>query len=137
MEVLACRECRRLFNYLSGPQICTGCKEKLEGKFEEVKEYLEDHPGAGLMQVLEACKVKKTYVTQWMKEGRIELEDCLEMVARCDRCGSPIPEGSFCNKCKREFVFKWNELEAQDNQPEEAEEKDRNTPRMRFGRRAE
>lgn len=136
MEVVACRECRRLFNYLSGPKICLGCKEKLEKKFEEVKKYLEDHPGAGMMRILEECEVKKTYITQWMKEGRIEIEDCIEMAARCDRCGRPIPEGAFCDKCKTEFVFKWNalEMEAQENQSEESEEKEKNTPRMRFGR---
>ena len=26
MEVRTCRQCKRLFNYLSGPSICPGCK---------------------------------------------------------------------------------------------------------------
>ena len=30
MEVMNCRNCKRLFNYITGPMICPACKDKLE-----------------------------------------------------------------------------------------------------------
>ena len=33
MEVMNCRNCKRLFNYITGPMICPACKDKLEKKF--------------------------------------------------------------------------------------------------------
>ena len=38
MDVRSCKSCKRLFNYLSGPVICSACVEKLEEKFKEVQE---------------------------------------------------------------------------------------------------
>ena len=45
MEVRTCKQCKRLFNYLSGPPICPGCKAKIEQKFQEVKRSEERRVG--------------------------------------------------------------------------------------------
>ena len=46
MDVRNCRGCGRLFNYLQGPHLCPACMQKLEEKFSQVKDYLEDNPHA-------------------------------------------------------------------------------------------
>ena len=46
MDVRNCKMCGRLFNVLNNERICPACQKKLEDKFHEVKEYLEEHPGA-------------------------------------------------------------------------------------------
>ncbi len=43
MDVRNCRQCGRLFNYLSGPQICPGAEMLLEEKFQQVKEYVRSN----------------------------------------------------------------------------------------------
>ena len=40
--------CGRLFNVLNNERICPACQKKLEDKFHEVKEYLEEHPVASV-----------------------------------------------------------------------------------------
>ena len=40
MNARNCRKCGKLFNYVSGPPICMACREALEKKFQEVKEYI-------------------------------------------------------------------------------------------------
>lgn len=44
MEVMNCRNCKRLFNYITGPMICPACKDKLEKKFGEVKQFIRENP---------------------------------------------------------------------------------------------
>ena len=48
MDVRNCKMCGRLFNVLNNERICPACQKKLEDKFHEVKEYLEEHPGASV-----------------------------------------------------------------------------------------
>ena len=44
MDVRNCKGCGRLFNYYGGVPLCKACKDKLEEKFQEVKEYLRQNP---------------------------------------------------------------------------------------------
>lgn len=55
MNVRNCRKCGRVFNYVVGPVICQQCKEELEKKFQEVKNYVRENPGANIMEASEAC----------------------------------------------------------------------------------
>ena len=54
MNVRTCRKCGRLFNYITGYQICPACKEALEAKFQEVKEYVREHKGVSIMGLIKA-----------------------------------------------------------------------------------
>lgn len=132
MEVCTCRECRRLFNYLAGVQICPNCKDKLEKKFDEVKEYLAEYPQADMSQLIESCEVKRNIVTQWVREGRLELAGNPELQLHCDGCGSVIKEGLFCARCKSEFILRWREIDAEKH-PLTTEKNTKNEgPHMRF-----
>ena len=37
--------CGHIFNYVAGPFLCPHCREKMEAKFQEVKEYIRNNPG--------------------------------------------------------------------------------------------
>ena len=57
--------CGRLFNVLNNERICPACQKKLEDKFHEVKQYLEDHPGASVEQTEErGAKETGYYIRQ-------------------------------------------------------------------------
>ena len=71
MEVRSCSKCKRLFNYLSGPSICPGCKAQLEEKFQEVKEYIRENPSQGVTEVAEATDVSPKQIRRWIREERL------------------------------------------------------------------
>ncbi len=100
MNVRNCRNCGRIFNYVAGPPICPACKESLEAKFQEVKEYIRAHKGAGIAEVAEACEVEASQIRQWLREDRLELAEGSAIVLSCESCGAPIRSGRFCEKCK-------------------------------------
>ena len=64
MNVRNCRSCGNIFNYVVGQVICPACREKMEQKFQEVKEYIRSHKGVGINEVAEACDVDVAQIRQ-------------------------------------------------------------------------
>lgn len=103
MDVRNCRGCGKLFNYISGPYMCPACRDALEVKFQEVKKFIYDNPGANIARVSEECDVESGLIRQWIREERLEFaEGTLEL--GCEKCGAPITSGRFCPKCKTSMV---------------------------------
>lgn len=100
MNVRNCRKCGRVFNYVVGPVICQQCKEELEKKFQEVKNYVRENPGANIMEVSEACEVFPEQIRQWIREERLQFTDDSSIKVPCEGCGKMINSGRFCDKCK-------------------------------------
>ena len=100
MNIRNCRVCGKIFNYVSGPSTCPACRESLEAKFQEVKEYIREHKGVGITQVAEACDVEPAQIRQWLKDDRLEVTEDSALYLTCESCGAAIRSGRFCEKCK-------------------------------------
>lgn len=133
MDVRTCRGCKKIFNYLTGPVLCPACREALEEKFQEVKQYIQEHRGAGIQEVADACEVETQQIRQWLREERLELTEDSAIVLACESCGGPIRSGKFCDKCRNAMANNLQSL-IKDNKPTESTlyKKDKENPRMRF-----
>lgn len=100
MEVRNCRSCGRIFNYISGPRLCMGCREKLEEKFVEVKEFVRSNPGVGIQEISEMCEVDIPQINQWVREERLTFSEDSPVGLPCEKCGAIIKSGRFCDACK-------------------------------------
>lgn len=99
MELKNCRNCKRLFNYITGEPLCGGCKNKLEELFVVTKQYIRDNPGSNVEQVAEACEVSPRQIRRWVREERLTFSDDSLVGLECERCGRMIHSGRFCNEC--------------------------------------
>ena len=99
MELMNCRSCKKLFNYVTGEKICPKCKEELEEKFQEVKQYIRDNPGANVDQVADECEVSVKQIKKWVREARLTFADDSLIGLECERCGRMIHCGRFCSQC--------------------------------------
>lgn len=133
MDVRTCRSCKRIFNYLSGPNLCPSCREKLEDKFQEVKAYIEEHRGASMQQVSEECDVETGQIRQWLREERLELMEGSAIMLSCESCGAPIRSGKFCDKCRAALANNFQNI-ARGNKPVDNTlyKKNRDSAKMRF-----
>ena len=133
MEVRNCRSCKRLFNYLGGSPLCPACREDLEKKFMEVKEYIREHKGAGIKQVAQECETTENQLRQWVREERLEFAADSGEVFHCEQCGAPIHTGRFCEACKKSMATNLGNLykAAVDSAPEK---RHRDGDKMRFSR---
>lgn len=101
MEVRNCKQCGKMFNYLGGVPLCPVCKDKLEDKFIEVREYVRDNPGATMQMVSEENDVSIQQIRQWIREERLEFSKDSPVGIECEVCGTSIRTGRFCEACKK------------------------------------
>lgn len=133
MDIRNCRNCGNIFNYMSGPIVCPACKESLEAKFQEVKQYIEEHPGVGIKQVSDACDVETSQIQQWLREERLEVTENSAIYLNCESCGAPIRSGRFCDRCRNNLTNGFKNIIRSSQPVQEAEKKkpdDKN--KMRF-----
>lgn len=133
MNVRNCRRCGKIFNYVAGVPLCPMCREEMDKKFREVKEYIREHKGVGIQQVAEACDVEVSQIHQWLREDRLELVEGSGIVLLCENCGAAINSGRFCQKCKNSMA---NNLQQSIRKPQKEEpavqKSTRDKDKMRF-----
>lgn len=132
MDLRNCRECGRLFNYISGPRICPDCADALEKKFVLVKEYIYEHNGVGLQEVADAMEVSVAQIKQWVKEERLIFTSGVDAILECEKCGAPIVTGRYCNVCKDKMQKKLSSVIESQPVVEKTNKAVREKERMRF-----
>jgi len=133
MNVRNCRSCGCIFNYIAGPITCPACREKLEKKFQEVKEYIRENKGVGIPEVAEACDVDAGQIRQWLREERLELSTESAAALTCEGCGKAIRSGRFCEKCTLNMARGFQEVLSAGKQTASKQSKnDGEGPKMRY-----
>ena len=112
MEVRNCRGCGRLYNYIGGSykNLCPLCINELENKFEEVKEYIEQHKNATMPVISAECGVKIDQIERWVREERLFFADDSPIGIACENCGITIKSGRFCPACKSKMTNEFSQL---------------------------
>ncbi|NEX02208.1 flagellar operon protein TIGR03826 [Pseudobutyrivibrio sp. NOR37] len=132
MEVRNCRNCGRLFNYLGGPNICPACREEVEKKFQEVKEYIRENPRSNIPEIAEANNVTTSQIKQWIREERLQFADDSPVGIECEICGATIKTGKYCESCKNNTAAALAKSIEKPKMPEAPREKPKRENRMRF-----
>jgi flagellar operon protein (TIGR03826 family) len=100
MEVRNCRLCGKLFNYIGGIPVCPACKEELEKKYNQVKEYIRENQKATMAEISEDNDVSIQQINQWVREERLVFTDDSPIGIECENCGKSIKTGRYCEMCK-------------------------------------
>ncbi|MFW6386512.1 MAG: TIGR03826 family flagellar region protein [Bacillota bacterium] len=104
-EIKNCPKCGKLFSYDGVSKLCEVCREEEETKFQKVKEYLWDNPNATIEEVHEETGVERERIIKFIREDRLIAEGLeITFELECERCGTPIQSGRFCERCKQDLV---------------------------------
>ncbi|MBQ9767805.1 MAG: flagellar protein [Lachnospiraceae bacterium] len=120
MDVRNCKGCSRLFNYIGGQPLCPECIKALDVKFDQVRDYVYDHPRAGMQEVAEENEVSVAQIKRWIREERLAFSDDAQVGLECEGCGKMIRTGRFCELCKAKYI---NDFSAYTRKDEPKEEK--------------
>lgn len=133
MEVKNCRGCGRLFNYIGGGYfLCPTCKDELEKKFSEVKQYIKDNPGATIPQISQEMEVSSNQIERWVREERLVFADDSAIGFECENCGASIKTGRYCTACKSKMTNDLSSMYKTEPQQVERKKMEREKARMRF-----
>ena len=134
MDVKNCKGCNRLFQYIGGPPLCPSCRDALENKFSEVKEYIYQNPGTSIAAVAEATEVSVKQIKQWIREDRLILSSPSPDGVLCEQCGTPICSGRYCESCKAHIANNLSSVLKKPNASAnwEPDKQNKNGNKMRF-----
>ena len=131
MDVRNCKGCSRLFNYIGGQPLCPECSKALDVKFDEVRDYVYDHPRAGMQQVSEEMEVSIAQIKRWIREERLAFSDEAQVGLECEGCGKMIRTGRFCEPCKAKYINGFSAY-TKKAEPEKKQPGKGQGPQMRF-----
>lgn len=132
MEVRNCKECGKIFNYMEGAPLCPACVKKMNEKYEQVKEYVYDHPGVSINQVAEDNEVTVQQIKRWVREEKLAFSETSDIGIECEKCGAMIKTGRFCKTCKRVMEKSFNKMYEKPKAPVKKEKKPDANAKMRF-----
>ena len=75
--------------------MCQTCLKKLDDKFNLVKEYIYDHPGAGVQEVADELDVTPGQIRKWIREERLAFSDDSPIGIACESYGAINKTGKF------------------------------------------
>ncbi|MBP3888953.1 MAG: flagellar protein [Cellulosilyticum sp.] len=110
MEVKVCKSCKRMFQHIAGPIMCPKCKAIEEDRFQIVKEYLRENPGASLADVSAETGIESKIILRFLREGRLEVSEDSPISLVCEQCGKKIFTGIRCSACEAQILKSLNEL---------------------------
>lgn len=133
MDVMNCRNCGRIFNALrAGERLCPACRDKLEKKFQEVKEYLRENPKTPLEVIATDNDVSVKQLKQWVREERLVFAADSPVGIECEMCGAMIRSGRFCENCKNNLADGLSKSIEKPKEPEIVHKKKSDGNKMRF-----
>lgn len=124
MNRRVCKNCRRLFNYIYGSELCPDCIKRMsddkveqgkevtaaalkptvsedELKYGQVRDYIMANPRASVTQIAEVNGITPSKLFEWIRDERLEFsDDSADAWFICERCGAKIRSGRLCNRCK-------------------------------------
>ncbi len=132
MNAKNCKLCNRIFNSVTGTNICPACTKELDSKFQEVKDFVRENPGSTVYDVVLNCEVDEHIVRQWIRDERLEFVQNSNSGIICRLCGKPIPTGEYCGKCKTEMLRDLQNAGKKGTAVAKIENKGRDKEKMRF-----
>lgn len=135
MDVKNCRQCGRLYNYIGGSyrNLCPDCISSLEDKFQNVKDYIEEHKNATMQMISEDCEVSVKQIEQWVREERLTFAEDSPIGITCECCGTMIKTGRYCENCKVSMTQKFSSMyRSQSPQTNQNNRRDNGDTKMRF-----
>jgi methionyl-tRNA synthetase len=119
---------------LGGPPLCPACLKALDDKFAQVKEYIYNHPGAGMQEVSEENDVTIPQIQKWIREERLSFSEDSLVGIECELCGVSIKTGRYCKSCKDKLANNLGKI-YEEKEPEVIKKKKKDyldNPKMRF-----
>lgn len=132
MDVRNCRSCGKMFNYINGVPLCPACMTKLEEKFQQVKEYVQENKVVPLNKIAEDNDVTVNQIKRWVREERLVFDEDSMVTIECESCGRSIRTGRFCDKCKEQLHSGLSDSIREKQKPLIQPKKQSHEARMRF-----
>lgn len=100
-----CQACSGTMKYKgSGCFVCEKCGAEFLTDFGKVKRFLEKNGPSNVIEIYQATGVSRRVISDYLKEGRMEIVNDASGFLHCNACGVAIRSGLYCEKCAKKFA---------------------------------
>lgn len=85
-------------------KLCQECTEKRDEEYLKVRDFVKNNPNVSIEVVSEATEVDVRRIREFIREGLIQPTELEGFPVDCQRCGKPIPKGTYCPICQQELA---------------------------------
>ena len=94
-----CSSCGKMFVATRGEKLCRDCMIKEEEKESLVLDYVREHQGCQIAEVMEALGVTDKFIKNMIAKGLFANVERHDLYYPCQSCGKPIRNGTYCSDC--------------------------------------
>ena len=94
-----CAVCGKMFVATRGEKLCKDCMIKEEEKELLVLDYVREHQGCSISEVIEAMGVTDKFIKNMIAKGLFANVERNDLYYPCQSCGKPIRNGTYCSDC--------------------------------------
>ena len=95
-----CSNCGKLFIQIHAEKLCRECTIQEEEKQREIMDYIHDHQGCSITEVIENLNVSKKLINNMINKGFFGNLKRSRSSYTCQSCGKPINVGNtYCREC--------------------------------------
>ena len=98
-KIKNCANCGKIFAPLRNELLCRDCQIKEEEREREVLDYVRDHQGASINEVMEAMGVSDRFIKNMINKGLFSNVKAQNLTYPCASCGKLINTGTYCTDC--------------------------------------
>ncbi|MDD6069371.1 MAG: flagellar protein [Clostridiales bacterium] len=69
-----------------------------------MKDYIRENPGCNTAEVSAFCDVSVPQIERWIREERLSFSSESQVGLPCERCGTMIKSGRYCERCRVEVI---------------------------------
>lgn len=108
MNLRNCSKCGKLFQYAgTGRKLCPACLQAEEKEFDQIRTYLDKHPGATAEEVAHNTGIPVDRILDYLREGRLIVAPGSAPLLKCQSCGAAIHTGRLCSACAAKLSHKF------------------------------
>lgn len=95
-----CSNCGKLFVQIYGEKLCRECAIQEEEQQREIRDYIHDHQGCSITEVMQNVNVSKKLINNMINKGLFGNLKRSRSSYTCQSCGKPVSIGNtYCKDC--------------------------------------
>ena len=95
-----CSNCGKLFIQIHGEKLCRDCAIQEEEQQREIRDYIHEHQGCSITEVMQNVNVSKKLINNMINKGLFGNLRRSRSSYTCQSCGKPVSVGNtYCKDC--------------------------------------
>lgn len=112
-QLANCPNCNALFLKNSFQTVCNSCLKEEERSFEKVYKFpkKQENRQSTMIHIVEKTGVEEELILKFIRQKRIQLSNFPNLGYPCERCGTTIREGRYCQSCDQDLASQISQLD--------------------------